>query len=113
MHELSLTMDILEIVEKNAENLKAKIVHEIEMDVGELSGVEYDALIFAFENAPKSEILKNVKLIINKIPVKAVCNSCKHEFEECDYYTPCPKCNSFDINIEQGKEFKIKSIKID
>lgn len=113
MHELSIVQNILEIAEENAKTHNAKIIHEIELDVGELSGVEYDALVFAFENATKSEILKKTELKINKIPVIAVCNSCNHEFEECDYYTPCPKCNSFDINIVKGKEFKIKSIKID
>jgi hydrogenase nickel incorporation protein HypA/HybF len=113
MHELSITMSILEIVEENAKKLNARIVEEIEMDIGELSGVDFDALEFAIEHSQKPEIMKNVKFVINKIPAKAKCNNCEHEFELSDYYTACPKCNNFDHDIFQGKELKVKSIKID
>ncbi len=113
MHELSIAVSILEIAEENAKKLNAKIVHEIEMDIGELSGVEYDAMGFAMEHAPKIEILKDVKLIINRIPGKARCNACHHEFELSDFYTPCTQCGKFDHEIFQGKELRVKAIKID
>ena len=113
MHELSITMSILEIVEENAKNLNAQVVHEIEMDIGELSGIDYDALEFAMEHAQKSDLLKDVKLVINRIPAKARCNSCDHEFELNDFYTACPVCNKYNHDIFQGKELKVKAIKID
>ena len=113
MHELSITMNILEIVEENAKTLHAKIVHEIEMDIGELSGVDFDALEFAMQHAQKSKLLEKVEFVINRIPAKARCNTCNHEFELSDYYTACPKCNNFNHDIFQGKELKVKSIKID
>jgi hydrogenase nickel incorporation protein HypA/HybF len=113
MHELSITMSILEIVEENAKKLNAESVHEIEMDIGELSGIDYDALEFAMEHAQKSDMLKDAKLVINKIPAKAKCNSCQHEFEINDYYSPCPVCNTFDNEVIQGKELKVKTFKID
>ncbi len=110
---MSLTMNILEIVEENADKHNAKTVQEIELDVGELSGVEYDALTFAFEHAQKSEKLKNAKLVVNKIKGVAVCESCKHRFEISDFFTPCPVCSSMKLDFVQGKEFKIKSFKIE
>jgi hydrogenase nickel incorporation protein HypA/HybF len=113
MHELSIVINILEIAEENAKTLHAKIIHEIEMDIGALSGVDYEALEFAMEHAPKNEMLKNTKLLINKIPAKARCNSCQSEFEVSDFYTPCPTCHQFDHDIFQGKELKVKSIKVD
>ncbi len=113
MHELSITLNILNIVEENAINLNAKIVHEIEIDIGELSGVDYDALQFAMQCTKKSELLENAKLVINKIPAKARCNTCNHEFDINDFYTECPKCKAFNHDIYQGKELKIRSIKID
>ena len=113
MHELSITMSILEIVEENAKKLNAEIVHEIEMDIGELSGIDFDALEFAMEHAQKSDMLKNARFVINKIPAKARCNECLHEFEISDYYSPCPVCNKFDNEVIQGKELKIRTFKID
>lgn len=113
MHELSITMNILNIAEENARSLNAKIVHEIEIDIGELSGVDTEALQFAMQCTTKSELLEYAKLVINRIPAKARCNTCNHEFDISDFYAECPKCNSFDHDIYQGKELKIRSIKID
>ncbi len=113
MHEFSITMNILSIAEENARRLNAEIVHEIEVDIGELSGVDYDALEFAMQYIQKNELLKNVTLVINKIPARARCNSCNHVFDISDFYTACPVCGKFDHNIFQGKELKVKAIKID
>ena len=106
-------MNVLNIVEEEAKILNAKIVHEIEIDVGELSGVDYDALEFAMRFTKKSELLEHAKLVINKIPAKARCKTCNQEFDITDFYYACPKCNNFDHNIFQGKELKVKAIKID
>lgn len=113
MHELSITMNVLNIVEENARNLNAKIIHEIEMDVGELSGVDIEALQFAMQCTSKSKLSESASLVINRIPAKARCKICNHEFDISDFYAFCTKCNSFDITIFQGKELKVKSIKID
>jgi len=113
MHELSIIINILSIAEENARKLKAVIVHEIEVDIGELSGVEYDALEFAMHCSEKNKILEKAKLVINKIPAKARCYTCNNEFNISDFYAECPKCNSLEHDIYQGKELKIRSIKID
>jgi len=113
MHELSIVMNILDTVEENAGKHKASIVHEIEMDIGELAGVEFDALDFAINNAPKSGILKDVQFKVNKIKPIAQCNECNHQFETSEYATPCPNCQSVKTTIIKGNELKIKSFKID
>ena len=106
-------MSIMDTAEETAKKNNAAVVLEIELEVGALSGVEYDALDFALENAPKNDLLKNAAFVIHKISGKARCNYCKQEFQLSDYYTACPVCNKFDFEIIQGKELKIKAIKID
>lgn len=113
MHELSIVMNILETVEDSALQHQAVRVLEIELDAGLLSGVEFDALDFAFEHAPKSNILQNVKFLLNKIQPLARCNDCQHEFETSEYTTPCPQCQSFRTEIIRGDELKIKSYKME
>lgn len=113
MHELTITMNILNIVEENARDLNAKIVHEIEIDVGELSGVDNYALQFAMQCTEKSELLAHAQLVINRIPAKARCKTCSNEFTTGDFYAECPECSSLDHDIYQGKELRIRSIKID
>ncbi len=113
MHELSIVMNILNTVEENATKHNASVVHEIEMDIGELAGVEFDALNFAISNSPKTGLLKNVEFKINKIKPIAQCNHCNHQFETTGYANPCPKCQSSKTTIIKGNDLKIKSFKID
>jgi hydrogenase nickel incorporation protein HypA/HybF len=113
MHEMTITMNILEIVEEHAKVLKAKVVHEIEIDIGELSGIDFDALEFAMENAQKTKLLENSRLLINRIPARARCKSCGNEFDISNFYTACPECNEFIHEILQGKEIKVRAISID
>ncbi len=113
MHELSIVTNILDTVEDSATSNNAKVVYEIELEVGELAGVEFDALEFAIEHAPKSTLLNKVKFNILKVKPIAKCSVCNFEFETSEYASNCPNCNSFKTEIIKGNELKIKSYKMD
>jgi hydrogenase nickel incorporation protein HypA/HybF len=113
MHELSIATNIFDIAGEYAEKAKAKAVLEIEIEVGELSGVVIEALEFAMENIEKSRVLKNAKWNINKIPGKVLCQNCHYEFDTDDFYTACPKCGEYRQEIVQGRELRVKSITVD
>lgn len=113
MHELSIAMSIVDIAEEKAKQSNANKVSEIELEVGNLSGVIYEALEFAMEEAVKNTLLNNAKCSIIKISGKARCNNCENEFGLDDFYAFCPNCNEFDFEIIQGKELRVKSIIIE
>ena len=113
MHELSIVSNIFDIVEENAAKHKATIVHEIELDIGELAGVEFDALDFALANAPRSNILKDARVVINKIQPKAKCQDCYHIFITTEFSANCPRCTSTQTKIISGHELKIRSFRMD
>ncbi|MCD4679746.1 MAG: hydrogenase maturation nickel metallochaperone HypA [Bacteroidales bacterium] len=113
MHELSIVMNIVEIVEENLQQSGAKAVTEIELEIGSLSGVVIEALEFALEEGIKNTILEHARKNIIKIPGRARCNKCSHEFDVDDLFTPCPECSSFDSTIMQGEELRIKSIVVE
>lgn len=110
MHELSIAMSIVEIAEENAKQSNVTKLTEIELEVGALSGVVYDALEFAMEEAVRDTILENAIRKIIRIPGKAKCNDCSNEFDVDDIYTACPKCNSFDSEVIGGKELRVKTL---
>ncbi|MBN2215060.1 MAG: hydrogenase maturation nickel metallochaperone HypA [Bacteroidales bacterium] len=113
MHEFSIALDIVEIAVETAKANNAKTVNEVEIDVGEMSGVIYEALEFALQSAIKGTILENSKFRLNRIKAKAICNKCKHDFEPTDVMSVCTSCGSSDISLVRGKEMKVKSINID
>ncbi|MCF8297489.1 MAG: hydrogenase maturation nickel metallochaperone HypA [Saprospiraceae bacterium] len=113
MHELSIAMNIMNIASEALKNENLETIKEIEIDVGTQSGVLIDSLKFAFEMTVKDTLNENIKLTINKIQAKSKCRQCGKVFKIEEYYTPCPKCGSFDSGIIQGKELKVKSLFLD
>lgn len=110
MHELSIAISIVEIVEEEATKQNRLKVSEVELDIGANSGVVTEALEFALTEAVKSSVMKGSKITINDIPAICRCASCRHEFEPDDIITPCPECGHLYSDIIQGKEMKIKKI---
>ena len=113
MHELSIARGIIDIAGETARKNNIKVISEIEIEVGTISGIVIESLEFALEVSVKNTILENAKTTIIKIPCKAKCLNCSHEFEIDNYYTQCPQCEHFNFDILQGKELKVKSIIVD
>ncbi len=110
---MSIVLSIIDIAEREARKVNAETIAEIELDIGTLSGVELEALKFAFINIKPKSILKNANLLINTIQAEAICEKCNNEFEAYDFFTLCPKCNSYETKVIKGKEMKVKSLLVD
>lgn len=113
MHEMSIAISIVDIVCKKANEENAKNINNIVIDVGELSGIMIDALEFGFEAATKNTLADGAKLKINKIQGKAYCKNCDKPYYLKNEYSPCPTCNDFNFELQEGKELNIKSFNID
>ncbi len=113
MHELSIAVNILDTVEENALQHHAVVVTEVELEIGELSGVEFEALDFAFSQTPRSALFRNTAFKILRIKPLAHCQDCDSEFGVSQYGTPCPKCKSFKTGLVRGNELRIKSFSFD
>ncbi len=110
MHELSIVMSIIDIAAEQAKKANADVVEEIELDIGELSGIEQNAFDFAWQQAVKDSVLSHAQLIINKIPGEGLCLECNRRFPMHQLYDACPDCGQYFISIQQGKELKVKSL---
>jgi len=113
MHELSIAMGIVELAEKEAKKGGGSVIESIELEIGKLSGVEIEALDFAWPVAVKDTMLANAKRTIISINGKAKCADCGLVFDIENLFDSCPKCNSYLKDIFQGKELRIKAITVD
>ncbi len=110
MHEFSLATEIVEIVEQSARNAgKTKVTH-IELEIGELSGVEEHALFTALDSLTENTILETAEIKVKHTQGKAICRECQLEFKLSDMFILCPKCNGFYKDIISGKEFNVLTI---
>jgi hydrogenase nickel incorporation protein HypA/HybF len=112
MHELSIAMGIVKIAEDETAKVKEKTVTKIELEIGQLAGIEIDSLNFVWESAVKDTVLEHAKKEIIVIPGRAKCADCNTEFYLENIYDSCPKCNSNFKGIIQGKELRVKALEV-
>ncbi len=110
MHEMSIVMGIIKIAENEAVKANVTQFSAIDLEIGNLSGVEYEALDFAWKVAVEGSVLENATKNVHKIQAKAQCGDCDTIFDVQFIHDNCPKCGSYFKSILQGKELRVKSL---
>ena len=114
MHEMSIVANILEIAERQAAQDGAHVINRIEIEVGELAGVELHALEFCFETARMmSDLTRGSELVIHPIAGRGHCSNCDQDFPVDFFVALCPDCGQGNVKILQGRELKVRSINVD
>jgi len=110
MHELSIAQSIVELAEEQALNHQAKSIEELELEIGSLAGIEWQALEFALASCVKGTLLENARIVRHIISGEGRCGDCEKAFPIDTLFSPCPACGSYAVKIIKGKELRIKSI---
>ncbi len=109
MHEVSIAQSIVQLMSEVKPAETRGFISAVTIRVGELSAIETDALLFAFDIVKAKTLLNSAELKIEIVEGKAVCNSCGTEFPMHHFATSCPNCGSYQISITEGKEMKVVS----
>lgn len=111
MHELSIIQSILEATAQAvAQSGHSGSVQSVELEIGELAGIEWSTLEFLWPAAVGDTLLADAALRIRRVPGKALCSDCMISFHVQHLYEPCPGCGSHFLQITQGEELRIKSL---
>lgn len=110
MHELSIALSIVELVEKEARRNGSDTVQEVELEIGTLAGVELMTLDFALESAIKNTMLESARIVKLYIKGEGHCTDCEMSFPVTTLFSPCPYCSSYCVQIVKGKELRVKTI---
>lgn len=113
MHELSIAHSILSIAERSLPPNAAGQITAVNLQVGELSGIETEALVFAFSAIRSGTVLEAAELNIETIPGEAKCADCDTVFPLHSFGTACPHCQGYLLNILRGKELKVLSLTVE
>ena len=113
MHEMTIAMNIIDIVCKQANDENAHIINSVDLEIGELSGILIDSLKFCFEAACKNTLADGAIINIHTIKAEAFCKSCNKLFRIKSDFSPCPTCDDYNFELRTGKELLIKSFNID
>ncbi len=110
MHEFSLASEVIDLAQNEAIKNAVTSIQEINIEVGDLSGVDADAFETALELLVKNTILENAVISIIRTPGIGKCNECDIEFEMVQRLDSCPDCHCFPSQIVGGEEFRVLSL---
>jgi hydrogenase nickel incorporation protein HypA/HybF len=117
MHEVGIASSILEAsLAETARRPGARLV-AIGVRVGVLSGVDVDALRFAFECIVADTDEQNVAFTVEACPRVNRCEGCGHEFDSPSNTpfsdAPCPRCQSQHTRFVSGDQLDLKFIEVE
>jgi hydrogenase nickel incorporation protein HypA/HybF len=109
MHELSITRNIVAIVDEAA---RGRRVCRVKLRIGKLSGVMPDAVAFCFEIVAQGTSLAGARLDIEEIEGRARCRVCDAEFARPHLAAACP-CGARHFTPVSGEELKIAAMEVE
>lgn len=110
MHERSLVKALLRQVTRIAAAEGGGDIAEIHVAAGTLSGVEPLLFESAFTELAAETIDTPCRLILDIVPVTAICQQCDHEFEVVDFVFHCPCCGGDSVRVVRGDEVQLVSV---
>lgn len=109
MHELSITRNIVATVVEHARGRK---VDGVTLKIGDLAGIELQALRFCFDVCAEGTCLEGAQLHIEQIPGRGRCLECAKEVALEYPIALCPCDRRARLVIESGEELLIHSMEV-
>ncbi|WP_022948172.1 hydrogenase maturation nickel metallochaperone HypA [Methylohalobius crimeensis] len=111
MHELSLSENLREIIETEAEHQKFSRVETVRLAVGQLSCVEPEALRFCFDEVMRGTLAEGARLEILPVPGLGRCPRCDRTEAMSELYDLCPACQ-MPLTVEKGLEIRLRELEV-
>ena len=113
MHEMALTESIVEIATDAAKKQGAAKVKRVFVDVGALSHVESEALLFCFAAVSAGTIAEGAALEIDRVPGAGWCLDCGKAVAIAERFDACPECGRHHVQMTEGDELRVREIEVE
>ncbi len=116
MHELEIAQSLLRTISDWRDQNGSPRILSARIEMGPLSGVDPDAMQYAWEAACEFACggqMKGCKLLVDHLPVKYECPGCGREFESETLISACTFCGREYPLRKGGRELNLKSIEVE
>lgn len=113
MHEMSIANSLLEALEKESPRFPQGKITKVGLRVGELSGVNRDALGFCWEALVHGTDWESLDLEIEYSPRRHRCRNCSKEFIVDAFDAVCPQCGSAHSMFAGGDELDLVFLEVE
>lgn len=112
MHELSIACGLVQSAVSEAARHGATRVTSLDLVLGALTGVEPAALTFCFPAAAAGTVCDGAELRIEVEPARGWCNHCNTCSDVRELMSPCPRCGAWPMDLEGGREMRLRSLEV-
>ena len=112
MHEMSLAEGVLQLIEDAARKQQFEKVTTVWLDIGQLSGVEVDAMSFCFDVVTRDSIADGARLEIIALPGAGWCMKCAMTVPMAEVFGECPQCGGHQMQVTGGTEMRVKELEV-
>lgn len=113
MHEMSLAEGVLQLIEDSSKKEHFSRVKTVWLEIGELAGVEVEAMRFCFDAVVRDSIAHEAKLVVIETPGQAWCLHCAEVVHVQALFDACPKCGSHQVQVTGGNEMRVKELDVE
>jgi hydrogenase nickel incorporation protein HypA/HybF len=112
MHELSIALSIIDEVEEQVQRHDGAAVEAIYLRIGSLSGVDVQALCFAWELASENTPFALSRLEIERVALLVHCPQCNITHTPSPQSITCPRCMTPEQEIIEGRELEVRALEL-
>jgi len=104
---MSIAQNLIDILREEMTKHRVKTLRSVHLNIGQMSAIVPDALLFCFQVITDGTELEGVRLIMDVVPLMGYCHACKKEFEIKDYTFLCPICGGTKIDTIGGQGMSV------
>jgi hydrogenase nickel incorporation protein HypA/HybF len=112
MHEMSLAEGVLQLIEDAARQQEFSKVRTVWLEIGQLSGVEVEAMKFCFDAVTRDSIAQGARLEIITLPGTGWCMACALSVAMQEVFGECPRCGGYQMQVTGGTEMRLKELEV-
>jgi hydrogenase nickel incorporation protein HypA/HybF len=113
MHEMSLCEGVLQVLQSESAKQGFDRVKTVWLEIGELSSVEPEAMLFSFDVVTRGSHADGAALRIIRVPGRAWCMHCADTVNIKQRFDECPDCGGHQLQVTAGDEMKIKELEVE
>lgn len=113
MHEMAIAQGILSIALDYGKKNSARHISKVALKIGEMSGVETEALEFSWQVIAANTVAAGAELDIERVPVVGKCHKCGREMPVVGYNFWCPHCENGVLKLISGREMQVAYIEVE
>jgi len=113
MHEMGIANSVLDAIRAESRRFPSGHICKVAVRIGELAGVDPDAINFAFEALVRGSDLEPLVLEIEYCPRRHLCRGCGNSYTPPQDDWACPACGREDSQFLGGDELELAYMEVE